>query len=98
MDLVCAKAGAIGFNEEPADTAVFVVHPGPDYGDVGDVAGCNPHFFAVQNVLIADLARGGGHAAGIRSETWLGESKAAELFSGREGRKPGALLFFRAEG
>ncbi len=77
---------------------VFVFDFGPDHGDVGDVAGGDPHFFAVEDVFVAGFARGGGHAAGVRAEAGLGQPEAAELFAGGEGRKPGVLLLVGAEG
>ena len=65
VDLIGGKAGAIGFDEEAADTIVFIFDFGPDHGDVGDVAGGNPHLFAVEDVFVAYLAGGCGHAAGV---------------------------------
>ena len=93
-----AEAGAVGFHQESADALVFVFHLGPDDGDVGDVAGGDPHLFAVEDVFVAGLAGGGGHAAGVRSEAGLGESEAAELFAAGQGGQPGVLLLVGAEG
>jgi len=44
---------------------VLLLDLGPDDGHIGDVAGGDPHLFAVEDVLIAQLAGGGGHAAGV---------------------------------
>ncbi len=65
VNLVGAEAGAVCLDQESADAIVFVFDLGPDDGDVGEIAGGDPHLFAVENVFIAGLARGGGHAAGI---------------------------------
>ena len=98
VHFVGAEAGAVGFDKEAADAIVFVFNLGPDDGDVGDVAGGDPHLFAVENVLVAGLARGGGHAAGIRAEAGLGEAEAAELLAAGERGEPGVLLLVGAEG
>ena len=93
VDFVGAEAGAVGFDKEAADDldVVFIFDLGPDDGDVGDVAGGDPHFFAIENVLFAGFAGGGGHAAGIRAEAGLGQAEAAELFDRWRGR--GARCF-----
>ena len=70
----------------------------PDDGDVGDGAGGDPHLLAVEDVLVADLARAGAHAARVRSEVRLGEAEAAELFAGGELRQPVVLLLVGSEG
>ena len=94
------KPGRSVSTRKPRTRAVFSVFAtfGPDDGHVGDGAGGDPHLFAVEDVLIAGLAGGGGHPAGIGSEAGLGEAEAAEFFAGGEGREPGVLLLLGAEG
>jgi hypothetical protein len=77
VDVFGGKAGAVGLNQEAADGLVsggivFGRNLGPDDGDVSDGAGGDPHFFAVEDVLITGFAGSGCHASGIRSEAWLG--------------------------
>ncbi len=102
MDIPGAEAGAVGFDEEAADGAVFLpviaVGFGPDDGDVGDGAGGDPHFFAVEDVLIAAAVGAGAHAAGVGAEVGLGQAEAAELFAGGHFREPEVLLVIGAEG
>ena len=98
MHFVGAEAGAVGFDQESADTVVFVFDLGPDHGDVGDVAGGDPHLFAVEDVFVAGLAGGGGHASGVRSEAGFGEPEAAQFFAAGQRRQPGVLLLVGAEG
>src|SRR5262249_15482457 len=62
-------------DEKAADFVVFTF--GPDHGDVGDGAGGDPHFFAVEDVAAAFFDGTGEHAAGVRAELRLGEAKAA---------------------
>ncbi len=98
VDFVGAEAGAVGLDKEAADLIVFVLDLGPDDGDVCDVAGRDPHLFAIEDVLVAGFAGGGGHAAGIGPEAGLGEAEAAELFAFGEGGEPGVFLLVGAEG
>src|SRR6185312_3208084 len=42
------EAGAVGFYQEAADFAVVLVAFGPDYGNIGDGAGGDPHLLAVE--------------------------------------------------
>ena len=75
------ETGAVGFDQEAADLVVFVLDLGPDDGDVGDGAGGDPHFFAVEDVFVAVFAGAGAHAAGVGAEVGFGEAEAAELFA-----------------
>ena len=75
MNVVRLEAGTVGLHQEAADLVAFVLHLGPDDGDVGDRARRDPHLLAVQHVLVADLLRARAHAAGIRSEVGLGQPK-----------------------
>ena len=92
------EAGAVGLDQEAPHAVVFIFDLGPDHGDVGDVAGGDPHLFAVENVLVAGFAGGGGHAAGIGAEAGLGQAEAAQLLAAGERREPGVLLLVGAEG
>jgi len=65
VDIEGAEAGAAGFDEEAAHAIRFVLDLGPDDGHVGDGAGGDPHFFAIEDVLISGLAGGGGHPSWI---------------------------------
>ena len=72
-----AEAGAVGLDQEAANFVVFVFDFGPDDGYVGDGAGGDPHFFAVEDVFVADFFGAGAHAAGVGAEIGLGEAEAA---------------------
>ena len=82
MDVLGGEAGAVGFDEEAADTffagfGVGVFDFGPDDGYVGDGAGGDPHLFAVEDVVVAVFAGAGAHAAGVGAEVGFGEAEAA---------------------
>ena len=81
MNVVGFETLAIGLDEEATNLVVFVFHLGPYHGNVGDRTGGDPHLLAVQHVLIADFPGARAHAAGVRTEARLGQSKAAELFT-----------------
>jgi hypothetical protein len=83
-------------NQEAADFVVFRF--GPDDGDVGERAAGDPHFFAVQNVLMALFHGAGEHAAGIRAELWLSEAEAADGLAGLQARQPFFFLRVAPEG
>lgn len=98
MDVFGLEAGAVGFDEEAADTIVFVFELGPDDGDVGDAAVGDPHFFAVEDVAAGSFAGACAHAAGVGAEVGFSKAEAADFFAGGEGGQPLVLLLFCAEG
>ena len=97
MDVVGFEAGAVGFDQEAANAIVLVFDFGPDDRDIGDGAGGDPHFFAINHVFGADFFGPGAHAAGVRAEVGFGQAEAAELFSLLHRRQPGLLLFVAPE-
>ena len=92
VDIVGGKAGAIGLDKKSANPAAFILNLGKDNGHIGDGSRGDPHFFAVENVLVAYLAGRGGHGAGIGAGARLGEPEAAEFFSRWPAR--GSQVFF----
>ena len=99
VDFVGGKPGRSVSTRKPRTIVfVFIFDFGPDDGHIGDVAGGDPHFFAVEDVLIAGFAGGGGHAAGVGAEAGLGQPEAAQLFAAGQGREPGVFLLVGAEG
>src|ERR1700728_396977 len=97
MDVVGFESGAVGFDQEAANAIVLVFDFGPDDRDIGDGAGGDPHFFAINHVFGADFFGPGAHAAGVRAEVGFGQAEAAELFSLLHRRQPGLLLFVAPE-
>src|SRR5271168_1317849 len=92
MNVFRAETGAVGLDQESANRVIFVLHFGPDDGNIGDRAGSDPHLFAVEDIFISNFAGAGSHTAWIRTKIWLGESEAAELLSFLHCRQPGLLL------
>ena len=90
------KSGRAFFDEEAADLIVLAFRP--DYGDIGERAAGDPHFFAVEDVLISFLHRAREHGARIRAELRLGEAEAADGFALLQQRQPFVFLRVRAEG
>src|SRR5208283_3083523 len=66
VDVPGFEAGRPFFNQEAADFFVFGF--GPDDSDIGERTAGDPHFFAVEDVLIALFHGAGEHAAGIGAE------------------------------
>ena len=97
VNVVGFESGAIRLDEESANAILFVFHLCPDDRDVGDRAGGDPHLLAVDDVLIADFAGAGAHAAGIRSEIGLSQTEAAELLAFLHRRQPGFFLLVAAK-
>src|SRR5271169_4884033 len=75
------ESGPVGLDNEAANPIVFVLNFRPDNSNVGDGAGYDPHFLAVQNVAVAVLARACAHGAGIGACIRLGQPEAAENFT-----------------
>src|SRR5437762_4520811 len=98
MNVVGLEPGTIGFHKEATDLVVLIFDFSPDDSHVGDSAGGDPHFFAVKDVLIADLSSLSPHAAGVGTESRFGKAEAAELFSFLQGGQPLLFLFLAAEG
>src|ERR1700731_939537 len=96
VNILSREAGAIGLDEKAANFIIFVLNFGPDDSYVGDGAGGDPHLLAIQNVFLPHFASAGQHTAWIRTESWLGQSEAAQLFAFLHRRKPGLLLLFTA--
>ncbi len=98
MDIVGTEARRLRRYQKAAHAVVFVFHFGPDHGDIGDRAGGDPHFFAVQDVVRAVATRACAHAAGIGTEIRFRQTEAAKFFALRHGRQPLVLLLVGAEG
>ncbi len=98
VNVISLEAGTIGFDQEAANLVVFIFDLSPDHGDVGDGSGSDPHLFAVQDVLFANLRRPRPHAARIRSEVRFSQSEAAKLFAFLHRGQPCAFLLLGAEG
>ena len=81
VNIVGGEAGAVGLDQEATDLAAFVLIFSEDNGHVGDGSGGDPELFAVEDVLVADLAGGGGHGSGIGACARLRKAEAAELFA-----------------
>src|SRR5580704_6263406 len=97
MNVFRAESRAVGLNQKSADFIVFVLHLGPDHGDIGDRAGGDPHLFAIEDVFFANFAGAGAHAARIRTEVRLSKAKAAEFLSFLQSRQPSLLLLLAAK-
>src|SRR6185437_12940570 len=102
MDIARHNPRSIGLDQKAANTVCVIsfglaFQLGPDHSYIGDGSRRDPHFLAVEDVLIACLACVRGHARGVRAEPRLGEAEAANLLALCEHRKPRAFLFFRAE-
>src|SRR5262249_21201563 len=83
------------FDEETADFVIFAL--GPHDGDVGDGAAGDPHFFAVEDVLVSFFNGAREHTAGVGAELRFGQAEAADLFSLLEQREPFLFLRVAAE-
>src|SRR5947207_11847162 len=98
MNIFGAEAGTIGFHQKSADLVVFIFYFGPDDSDVGDGAGGDPHFLAVQHVLFSGFAGAGAHSAWVGTEVRLGQAKTAKLFALLQSWNPFLFLLFAANG
>src|SRR6202008_1458204 len=83
-------------DEEAADFIILRFRP--YHGDVGERAAGDPHFFAIEDVLVAFFYRARKQAAGVLSELRLGESKAADGFALLQERQPFIFLRVRTKG
>ena len=97
MNIVGGKSRTVRLNQKPANLVVFVFNLGPDDRNIGDGAGSDPHFLAVENIFVADFTGAGQHPSGIRSESGLGKPEAAKLFALLHGRQPSFLLLLAAK-
>ena len=103
MYVVRRKSGAVGFDEEAANAPVvwrnsWLFELCPDHGNVCNAARGDPHFFAIENIVVAVFARAGSHAPGIGAEVRFRETEAAEFLSRSHLRQPEIFLLIRAKG
>src|SRR5512140_1483086 len=98
MHVVGFESWGVGGNDEAANAIVFVFNLGPDDGDVGDGAGGDPHFLAVQDVAVTVFLGARAHGSGIGGGVGLGEAEAAEDLSLGHLGQVLLLLLFAAEG
>ena len=71
---------------------------GPDDGHVREGAVGDPHFFAVEDVLVSFFHGASEHAAGVGAELRFGEAEAADGLAGLEKGEPVVFLRLAAEG
>ena len=91
MHVPSFKAGRTFFHQEAANFSIFAFRP--NERDGGQRAAGDPHFFAVQDVLVALLHRTGQHAARIGAELRFGESETPNRFALLQQGQP--LVFLR---
>ena len=84
------------FDQEATDFFVFAFCP--DNGDIGDGTAGNPHFLAVEDVLVSFFDGASEHTAGVGSELRFGEAEAADGFALLQEREPFIFLRITAEG
>src|SRR5215469_18842139 len=78
-------------DEEAADLVVFRF--GPDDGYVSEGAVGDPHFFAVEDVLVSFFHGASEHAAWVGAELRFGEAEAADGLAGLQKGQP--MVFLR---
>ena len=71
---------------------------GPDDGHVREGAVGDPHFFAVEDVLVSFFHGASEHAAGVGAELRFGEAEAADGLAGLEKGEPAVFLRLAAVG
>src|SRR6202795_3620977 len=103
MNVASLESRTVGLDQKSAYAIRFLGTPSvgtnlsPDHRHVGDRAGGDPHLFAVQDILFANLLCARSHAARIRSEVRFSQSEAAELFAFLHRGQPGIFLLVAAE-
>src|SRR5262249_15482075 len=98
MYVLRGEAGAIGLDDKAANLALMLVALSPDDCNVGDGSRGDPHLLAIKDVFVTFARSTGFHSPGVRTESWLGETETADLFSLGEEREPLVLLLVAAEG
>ena len=95
MRFGCGKAFHAAFHNDPADFSGFIFCP--NHGDVCKRCIGNPHFGAIEQVMIAHVADVGNHASRVGAGIRFGESEAAHHVARCQFWQVLAALFFGAE-
>ncbi len=69
-------------DDEAVDAAFFVF--GPNNGHIAEGGVGDPHFGAVEQVMVAHILKVGDHATGVGAKVGFGQTEAAQPFAARQ--------------
>src|SRR5260370_22523472 len=93
MDLTRLEALRASLHQEAANT---FFGPGPDDGEVSDIAVGDPALGTVDHPVVAVSSGPCRHAGRVRAKLWLGQAETPDHLASRHEWQPALLLFLGA--